>query len=244
MNITPDILAQGEGAEWVQVVFVLLVVAASAIWSWLRKTAERRADEEDLQRRRQQQGQQGASGEQADQKRYKPIPPRQQQSPAHREQRRPAPTAQQQQRPLQPPPRPAPQAQSQTPEALRAAQTVRQQQLANMRQQEAERRRRQREAIRQQQQKQLELKRRRHAVQQRTATRRRKTASKSSAGLAKLRGLTGMGGRSSTRPAGQEGPRSFGVSLGSTADARRAMVYHEIFSRPKALRRGPELWDI
>lgn len=32
--------------------------------------------------------------------------------------------------------------------------------------------------------------------------------------------------------------------LDSAADLRRAIIYHEVLSQPKALRRGPEMWDM
>ncbi len=34
------------------------------------------------------------------------------------------------------------------------------------------------------------------------------------------------------------------ANLGDLSEARRAIVYHEIFSRPKALREGAEMWDL
>jgi len=33
------------------------------------------------------------------------------------------------------------------------------------------------------------------------------------------------------------------VNLSDPAEARRAIVFHEIFAEPKALRRAPEMWD-
>ena len=33
------------------------------------------------------------------------------------------------------------------------------------------------------------------------------------------------------------------INLSSHSQARRAMLYHEIFSAPKALRSGKEMWD-
>ncbi len=44
------------------------------------------------------------------------------------------------------------------------------------------------------------------------------------------------------RPSAKRGSRKYSVRLTARA-ARRAMIYHEIFSKPKALRTEGEMWD-
>jgi hypothetical protein len=42
---------------------------------------------------------------------------------------------------------------------------------------------------------------------------------------------------------GSSGRSKYLIGLVGHDDARRAIVFHEIFSRPKALRGNEELWD-
>ncbi len=232
MTSTLGILVEARNGDWVELLILLGFLVISAIVGVLRKASERRADERDLQERRGRSESQQAS-DQAPQRRYKPIPTREQgsaqpppQPPRQQPQPRPQPHAAQVRRQ---------QSQTQTPEALRSAQVYRQ------RRRDAELREKQRAAIHKQQQEQAELKRRQEALKRRSAAVARKTAAgKEPDPLAQLRGLTGQ----MRFYKGQEGPKGYTVNLQSAADARRAMVYHEIFSRPKAMRRGPELWDM
>ena len=39
-------------------------------------------------------------------------------------------------------------------------------------------------------------------------------------------------------------PTGPAVNLSSPERARRAIIFHEIFSAPKALRQGKEMWDV
>ncbi|MCK4276188.1 MAG: hypothetical protein KAX78_06725 [Phycisphaerae bacterium] len=45
-------------------------------------------------------------------------------------------------------------------------------------------------------------------------------------------------------PPRQLGPRPAMVDLGGADEARRAIIYHEILSPPKALREGGEMWEL
>ena len=85
--------------------------------------------------------------------------------------------------------------------------------------------------------------RRRAAVaQEQAGSRQRRTSRRGTIAGPKQRGAAGTSARSYSTTGGQ----TRGIRLGklTAAQARKAIVYHEIFSPPKALRHGSEMRDL
>jgi hypothetical protein len=231
-----NILGDADVGGWIELLIFLGFLVISGVTAIIRKAMEKRADEEELQERRQQQPQARQATQQQPERRYRPIPPREVSTPTAAPRR-------------QPPPRPQPQAgrvqRPEVPRALQAARAARQREAqARQRQAQARKLQQQRQDIRRQKQQQARLQQQQAQRQRQAVAGKRAARSASPRHLAKLRGLTGLGGRRTSRPGQGTAAKGFVVRLAGSADARRAMVYHEIFSRPKALRRGPELWDM
>jgi len=96
----------------------------------------------------------------------------------------------------------------------------------------------------------LERARRRAVAKRREALQRRKKKKKRSAseGLHPSPGVEHTPGRlvPSVDEASRESqaPQPTGLNLRDAEQAKRAIIYHEIFSTPKALREGPEMWEL
>ena len=77
--------------------------------------------------------------------------------------------------------------------------------------------------------------------------RRRRPAPSGQPSLARPASADVKAGAADRAPSGPERPAdapSVTVRLTDSRRAREAIVHHEVFSRPKALREGPEMWDL